>query len=277
MRPLVHLTPVALLVVAFAASAAHAVGMADPVRVEYYMEALCPYCANLTLTKIQPLFKNKLINFVRLDLIPYGNARTDPNTGAVTCQHGPVECELNKLLSCAVAFNPIQDDWFPFLACVEEAGLQGIQPDQVEGVAHKCAVHAGLVSQKLLACYSGQLGDSLQRLAAQRTASLKPAHQYVPWVVVNGIPLLDDDENIMKYICVAYRGRDRPKVCLDINSPAQPEPRPLQTAAAAVTSATGDKGYQQQHQPQQRYERCKAGQEQQQHGSVAAKQQLSVN
>lgn len=43
---------------------------------------------------------------------------------------------------------------------------------------------------------AGQLGDSLQRLAAQRTASLKPAHQYVPWVVVNGIPLLDDDENV---------------------------------------------------------------------------------
>ena len=43
---------------------------------------------------------------------------------------------------------------------------------------------------------TGQLGDSLQRLAAQRTGSLKPAHKWVPWVVVNGTPLLEDDENV---------------------------------------------------------------------------------
>jgi hypothetical protein len=41
----------------------------------------CRYCANFTLTQLQPLFTNKLINHVHLDIIPYGNARTDPNTG----------------------------------------------------------------------------------------------------------------------------------------------------------------------------------------------------
>lgn len=102
---------------------------------------------------------------MQLDIIPYGNARTDPNTGegdyvyatatvlacvsfntthaaagmpyhsaglhdwgmrfvfhdarqsppaaagtagAVSCQHGPVECDLNKVLSCAIALNPRQ-------------------------------------------------------------------------------------------------------------------------------------------------------------------------
>lgn len=28
--------------------------------------------------------------------------------GAVTCQHGQVECAMNKMLSCAIAFNPVQ-------------------------------------------------------------------------------------------------------------------------------------------------------------------------
>lgn len=105
------------------------------------------YCANFTLTQLQPMFKSKLINFVHLDIIAYGNARTDPNTGAarsrssslhalperihtlrarisqpphnphscfcvlpagaVTCQHGAVECQLNKLLSCGIALNPV--------------------------------------------------------------------------------------------------------------------------------------------------------------------------
>lgn len=61
---------------------------------------------------------------------------------------------------------------------------------------------------------TGQLGDSLQRLAAQRTASLKPAHQWVPWVVVNGIPLLDDDENVSDVPCRAIQsGRTIAGLC----------------------------------------------------------------
>jgi hypothetical protein len=41
----------------------------------------------------------------------------------------------------------------------------------------------------------------LQQLAAQRTASLQPPHRWVPWVTVNGIPLLDDIDSIQRYIC----------------------------------------------------------------------------
>lgn len=48
--------------------------------------APCSYCANFTVTQLAPLFKNKLINYVQLDLIPYGNARTDPNTGVLAPQ-----------------------------------------------------------------------------------------------------------------------------------------------------------------------------------------------
>lgn len=161
---------------------------------------------------------------------------------------------------------PHQDDFFPFFTCAAEAALKGVKADEVEKVAHQCAIHAGLAPTKLMACYSGmqqqrpstprsqrlplvhawglshtcthrtcartatptrhtgmdkhnrehtlsrpaplppqcplgpagQLGDSLQRLAAQRTASLKPAHKWVPWVVVNGIPLLEDDDNVSR-------------------------------------------------------------------------------
>lgn len=193
---------------------------AEPVRVDFYMEALCPYCGKFTLTQLEPLLKNKLINFVQLDVIPWGNARTDARTGDVQCQHGPLECELNKLIGCAIAQHPVQDDWFPFLTCLEEAIIESKAQVTVDDVAHKCAVHAGMVTQKLLDCQKGDLGNSLQRLAAQRTASLKPQHQYVPWVVVNGIPLLEDDENIMRYICVAYTGRDRPEVCYDMPKPS---------------------------------------------------------
>jgi hypothetical protein len=35
------------------------------------------YCANFTISRLQPLFTNKLINYVQLSVIPWGNARTD--------------------------------------------------------------------------------------------------------------------------------------------------------------------------------------------------------
>jgi hypothetical protein len=37
----------------------------------------CRYCANFTISQLQPLFKNKLINYVQLSVIPWGNARID--------------------------------------------------------------------------------------------------------------------------------------------------------------------------------------------------------
>lgn len=48
-----------------------------------------------------------------------------------------------------------QDDWFPFLACIEQAAVKGVKAGQVAAVAHACAVHAGIVTSKLMACYSG--------------------------------------------------------------------------------------------------------------------------
>lgn len=48
-----------------------------------------------------------------------------------------------------------QDDYFPFFACIEDAGLKGLKADQVDKVAHECAVHAGVVPSKLMDCYKG--------------------------------------------------------------------------------------------------------------------------
>ena len=75
------------------------------------------------------------------------------------CQHGPLECELNKLLSCASAQHPMQDDFFPFLACMEEAVMAG-KKLEVHQLAHECAVHAGMVTDKLMACYEGEGNES---------------------------------------------------------------------------------------------------------------------
>jgi interferon gamma-inducible protein 30 len=52
----------------------------------------------------------------------------------------------------------------------------------------------------------GAKGAELQRAAMQKTGGLRPAHQYVPWVVVNGIPLMDAYQDLGTIICAAYQG-----------------------------------------------------------------------
>lgn len=43
----------------------------------------------------------------------------------------------------------------------------------------------------------------------KQTQALHPPHAYVPWVVVNGIPLRDDYINLATYLCAASRQEPR--------------------------------------------------------------------
>jgi interferon gamma-inducible protein 30 len=52
----------------------------------------------------------------------------------------------------------------------------------------------------------GSLGGYLTRRAIERTRSLVPAQKWVPWVLVNGVPLFEDGKNLSTFICAAYNG-----------------------------------------------------------------------
>ena len=51
--------------------------------------------------------------------------------------------------------------------------------------------------------HAGSLGDELEAAAANKTAELYPAHQYVPWVTINSIPLRENYGNVRQFICAA--------------------------------------------------------------------------
>lgn len=69
---------------------------------ELYFEALCPYChafINGGLTDASKM--DGIENMLDLKLIPYGNARelaTPEGEYTYTCQHGPAECDGNRML-----------------------------------------------------------------------------------------------------------------------------------------------------------------------------------
>lgn len=53
---------------------------------------------------------------------------------------------------------------------------------------------------------SGPLGAGLARRAFERTRALRPRQRWVPWVLVNGVPLFDDFANVATFVCAAYAG-----------------------------------------------------------------------
>ena len=70
---------------------------------------------------------------------------------------------------------------------------------------------------RLRACASGDGGAALIAEAEKETNSLFPKHTFVPWVVVDGLPLGDASLEVARSVaCAAWRGRreERPEACL---------------------------------------------------------------
>lgn len=176
------------------------------VQVNFYGEALCPYCAKFIDMVAAQMHYNGVMNTTSFRYIPYGNAQ-DTKDG-VQCQHGPRECELNRILNCAVHLNYDQNVWFPFAKCIESSIIN----KQVLEPAEPCAAETGIDYTALHDCATGSMADELQKWAGEETANLKPPHSYVPWVTVNGIPLGGAYQELQTFVCAAYLG-ERPLAC----------------------------------------------------------------
>ncbi|XP_021716280.1 gamma-interferon-inducible lysosomal thiol reductase-like [Chenopodium quinoa] len=170
------------------------------VKLDLYYESLCPFSAKFIMSKLPVIFENGLMDIVDLRLFPWGNAKLASNN-SITCQHGPKECLLNTVEACAIYAWPNVDVHVPFITCVESQASAGKYKEW-----KACFQELGLDPEPVNTCYKGEGGKQLELIYANLTASLKPPHVYVPWVVVDGKPLEDDYENFISHICKAYKG-----------------------------------------------------------------------
>ncbi|KAJ3703135.1 hypothetical protein LUZ61_006840 [Rhynchospora tenuis] len=182
------------------------VSASNKVSVSLYYEALCPYCSSFIVNNLANIFQNGLISIIDLHLVPYGNAMVTSD-GSIICQHGTGECLLNAIEACAIKVWPDVQQHFPFIQCVEKS----VEAREENGWK-SCFQATGLSSDPIVNCYNSGYGQQLEFQYAQETNSLQPPHQFVPWVLVNGKPILEDYENLEHYVCKAYKGA-LPKVC----------------------------------------------------------------
>ncbi|XAR60771.1 hypothetical protein NMG60_11034268 [Bertholletia excelsa] len=181
------------------------------VRLDLYYESLCPYCSNFIVNYLVKIFENGLISVVDLNLVPWGNAKFRGND-TFDCQHGSDECLLNTIEACAINVWPDLNKHFSFIYCVETLVYEKNYRQW-----ETCFEKLGFDPAPVAECYSSGYGKQLELKYGAETYALKPPHEYVPWVVVDGQPLYEDYENFISYICKAYKGTTVPNACSNLS------------------------------------------------------------
>ncbi|KAG0469157.1 hypothetical protein HPP92_018485 [Vanilla planifolia] len=176
------------------------------VSLALYYEALCPFCSRFIVHSLPKIFADGLISIVDLHLLPFGNAQIGFNS-SIACQHGPSECFFNTVEGCAINVWPDVRQHFSFVYCLENLILENKYDDW-----ESCFQRTQLDPKALVDCYNSGRGQEIQLQYAAQTAALHPPHQYVPWMVVNGLPLYDDYDKFEAYVCKAFDG-ELPNAC----------------------------------------------------------------
>jgi interferon gamma-inducible protein 30 len=145
-----------------------------------------------------------VLDIVDITFYPFGNGKENPDK-TFTCQHGAAECKGNMNEACGIysAAGNVTKAWWPYVLCLEK----GSPPND----AQKCATSSGLGWDKVNACLTNKdLSYNIMHAIVVKTNALSPKKQYVPWVVLNGKPLMQSFSNIKQKICDAYTGTKPP-------------------------------------------------------------------
>jgi len=143
-------------------------------------------------------------------------------SGPILCQHGFNECKGNLIEGCVKqTLNDVVADYWPFMACFEDAGIDRVNPDSPIKAMDKCFTKVG-AAKATIAAVKECVSDSKASAAvlsknAALTAALVPAHEGTPWILVDGKALSGD--NLLKAVCEAYQGA-KPAGCAGAARPA---------------------------------------------------------
>ncbi|XP_063146715.1 gamma-interferon-inducible lysosomal thiol reductase [Candoia aspera] len=177
---------------------------ANPVSVSLYYESLCPGCREFL---VEVLFPTWLLlhSIMNVTLVPYGNTEEtqEPTKWHFTCQHGEEECMGNMLETCLIHLHPGLD--FLLIFCME------LSVDVVHSLPLCLKLYAPDISlANITACVNGDLGNKLMHENAELTRALKPAHEYVPWILINGVHTEElqsqAQQSLFNLVCKLYKG-----------------------------------------------------------------------
>ncbi|XP_023880451.2 gamma-interferon-responsive lysosomal thiol protein-like [Quercus suber] len=178
------------------------------VNLSLYYDTLCQNCSTFIVANLTEVFNNDLITIINLRLVPWANAYINKTNNAIVCQHGPDECLLNTLEACAINVWPDVNKHYAVIYCFQFLAIEGKHKEW-----KSCFDTLGLNKTSVLDCYISGNGTKLLQKYADETGHLNPPHRFVPWLVVNNQPLLEDYKNFATYVCKAFKGSGAPQAC----------------------------------------------------------------
>lgn len=187
-----------------------------PIQIDLYYEAFCGGCQKFIKEQLYPAFQKLYQHGVfEISLFPYGNAheKKSGDRWEFDCQHGEGECKMNLIETCVVHLLPRPKQFMPYIHCIES------DPTLIN--AKKCAENLKIEWDPIAACYNGSEGNFLEHQMAQRTDALQPKHQYVPWLVIDGVHTermqTDAQVDLMEFLCDHFKGT-KPDECKGYSS-----------------------------------------------------------
>ncbi|XP_015037814.1 gamma-interferon-inducible lysosomal thiol reductase isoform X1 [Drosophila miranda] len=137
-------------------------------------ESLCPDSRNF-MHQLGPVHE-ELQQYMDIQLVPFGKSRSEQGGAIFHCQHGPAECEGNRVQSCVISSTANQSAQVKFVVC-QMFALDSSRADQ-------CASEAGLLTD-VDHCADSETGTKLQLQAELVTKSYQPS--FIPTIVYNGV------------------------------------------------------------------------------------------
>ncbi|KAL2097631.1 hypothetical protein ACEWY4_006838 [Coilia grayii] len=183
----------------------------DKVAIALYYESLCPGCRQFLTTQLHPTWV-MLRDIMDVQLVPFGNAveSFDGKKYHFTCQHGEEECLGNMIETCVL--NSVD----PATAFMVIYCMEGSADVVKSGQTCLELVSPSSKWDSIMTCVKGDQGNKLMHDNAVKTNALKPPHEYVPWVTVNGEHTDDLQDKAMNslfnLVCSLYKG-EKPPAC----------------------------------------------------------------
>ncbi|KAI4463621.1 gamma-interferon inducible lysosomal thiol reductase gilt [Holotrichia oblita] len=183
------------------------------INIDVFYESLCPDSLDFIRNQLSPAW-NDIKPYVNLNLVPFGKTVIFNGGISFQCQHGPRECEGNRVMSCAL--QKIQDPSTAvhFVKCYMDHFMKYARHNRQE-FGESCVTKVGLnwdidVKQ----CYESQLGTLLQLNAGNHTRTYQP--DFIPTIVYNNIfdqELQDESLHNFKGVACALIRKQHLQAC----------------------------------------------------------------
>lgn len=154
-------------------------------QIGVYIEALCRFSQQFITDQFRPAYP-AIKNDVDIKFFTFGKSKSFTNErGEIEfeCQHGPLECERNRVQSCGL--HELTGDpgrQADFIICTMGFGQDFAQ----------CADLVGLEQQDMDECVIGSLGTELQLAMENASAPVIAQSGHVPTITFDGVYNMDD-------------------------------------------------------------------------------------